>query len=95
MKQYKDFVIDRNPALSSMWEIKNENGGNISNDLKGLWSSLAIAQSNIDAYLIRKEQKAEAKKEERKKKTDAKTKSPDKTVQQVSDGETPDGVLPE
>ena len=68
MKQYKDFVIDRNPALSSMWEIKNENGGNISNDLKGLWSSLAIAQSNIDAYLIRKEQKAETKKEERKKK---------------------------
>lgn len=66
MNQYKDFVIDRSPTLPSMWEIKNENGGNISNDLKGLWSSLAIAQSNIDAYLIRKEQKAEAKKEERK-----------------------------
>ena len=75
MNQYKDFVIDRSPTLPSMWEIKNENGGNISNDLKGLWSSLAIAQSNIDAYLIRKEQKAEAKKEERKKKTDAKTKA--------------------
>ena len=80
MTQYKDFVIDRSPTLPSMWEIKNENGGNISNDLKGLWSSLAIAQSNIDAYLIRKEQKAEAKKEERKKKH-----APSKTSSQSSE----------
>jgi len=72
--QYKDFVIDRSIVLPSMWEIKNENGGNISNDLKGLWSSLAVAQQHIDAYLIRKEEKAEAKKEARKVK-DAKVKT--------------------
>jgi hypothetical protein len=62
--EHKGFEIVRDQRIQTAWEIKYPQGGNISNDLKGMFTSLHDAQLTVDRYLLNKEEKIEQAKSE-------------------------------